>query len=187
MSLSFPFFGLPLHRPVARFYDQGQCELQSVDESIPATNEDVQALVAACNEPLIYHRLFQKRLDGRPYSSEDAERFFAWAHEGWKSGEWFIFLIRDPQHKIVGAVDIKSSHLDAAEIGYWASATSPGIMTNAIIRLCELAKEAGYQQLVALIAPDNEKSMRVVTRAGFDRVDDVTRKGKHYFRFIKRL
>jgi RimJ/RimL family protein N-acetyltransferase len=158
-----------------------------VDESVPVTDEDVDALVAACNQPLIYQRLFQHRLHGHPYALADAVRFFAWAHQGWKSRAWFVFLMRDPHHQLIGAIDIKSAHITGAEIGYWASASSPGIMTNALIQLSELAKEAGYQQLTALIAPENEKSMRVATRAGFVQATDRIRNGKLYLQFTKQL
>jgi RimJ/RimL family protein N-acetyltransferase len=187
MSLSFPSFVTPLHRPVLRFWDGKPCAFQSMDESVPVTDEDVEALVTTCNEPLIYHRLFQKKLQGRPYSRADAERFFAWAHQGWKRRTWFVFLIRDPHHKLIGAMDIKSSHIPGAEIGYWASATSSGIMTNALLQLSGLAKEAGYQRLLALIAPENEKSMRVVMRAGFVQTNDVMRNGRQYLQFTKNL
>ena len=187
MSVFSPSFVTPLHRSVIHFYDRKQWELQSMDESTPVSDEDVQALIAACNEPLIYERLFQKRLHGRPYSREDAKRFFAWAHEGWKSRTWFVFLIRDPDHQLIGAIDLKSADIMGAEIGYWARASSSGIMTNTVLELCALAKEAGYQQLRALVAPDNEKSIRVTMRAGFVRADDVMRNGRRYLQFTKHL
>jgi RimJ/RimL family protein N-acetyltransferase len=161
--------------------------LQSVDESVPVTDEDVEALITACNEPLIYHRLFQKRLHGRPYLRADAEHFFAWAHEGWKNKAWFVFLIRDPYYTLAGAIDIKSSYISDAEIGYWARANSSGIMTNALIQLSQLAKEAGYQRLIALIAPDNEKSIRVAMRAGFFQINDVMRNDRQYLQFNREL
>lgn len=74
-----------------------------------------------------------------------------------------------------------------AEIGYWARASSSGIMTNTVLELCELAKEAGYQRLLALVAPENEKSIRVTMRAGFVRADDVMRNGRRYLQFTKHL
>lgn len=187
MSGSAPHFAPPINRLVLRFPDQEQCALHSLDESICFTHEDEAVIAAICNGTLIYNRLFRKRLNDQPYTITDAQNFLRWAQEGWKSRSWFVFLLRDSKHRIIGAVDIKSAQTDEAEIGYWASATSPGIMANAVIQLCEVAKEAGYRRLIALIAPDNERSIYVAQRAEFVQVEDMTRDGTRYLQFTRNI
>jgi hypothetical protein len=40
---------------------------------------------------------------------------------------------------MVGAIDIQLAMTDEAEIGYWASSESPGMMTNTVLVLCLVA------------------------------------------------
>lgn len=187
MSGSVPRFAASLRRRVLRFPTQEPCVLQALDESVAVTPKDENAIATICNEPLIYHRLFRKMLDGQPYSLAEAQSFVRWAQQGWRDRSWFVFLLRDSTDQIIAAVDIKSADTQGAEIGYWASAASPGIMTNAVLQLCEVAREAGYRRLFALIAPDNAQSLSVVRRAGFMQTEDVTRDGTHYRQFARSL
>lgn len=187
MSSSPPHFPTSLRRLVHRFPTQEPCTLEALDESAAWIPQDETALVTICNQPLIYQRLFRNRLGGHPYSLAEAVGFRHWAQQGWRDRSWFVFLLRDSHDQIVGAMDIKSGNTEGAEIGYWASATSPGVMTNAVLQLCEVAREAGYRQLFALIAPDNGRSLGVVSRAGFVQTEDVTRGGTHYQQFARSL
>ncbi len=186
-SSSHPQFVLPISRPVMRFGENEPCEVRSVDSTLELTDDDLETIVNICNEKLIYNRLFKERFNGEIYSLVHAERFSTWAREGWQRNEWFMFLIRNSEKRIIGAIDIKSAMMDEAEIGYWASSGSPGIMTNTAIELCHVAKEAGYLRLYALIARDNEKSIRVVLKAQFVQDGEVERDGKHYLKFTKTL
>jgi RimJ/RimL family protein N-acetyltransferase len=90
---------------------------------------------------------------------------------------------------VVGAIDIKSSDLDAGEIGYWASSEYPGYVTNAVVALSQLAKNAGFKSLFADTVPDNLPSQSVLRRAGFNHQGLVDRKGKGvmYYSFVKEL
>jgi RimJ/RimL family protein N-acetyltransferase len=187
MSGSPPHFAASLRRLVLRFPTQEPCVLQALDENVTWTPQDETAIAIICNEPLIYHRLFHKRLGGQPYSLAKAQGFLRWAKQGWRDRSWFVFLLRDSNDQVVGAIDIKSTHTEGAEIGYWASATSPGVMTNAVFELCDVAREAGYRQLFALIAPDNVQSLGVVSRAGFVQTEDLTRDGTRYRQFARSL
>ncbi len=187
MSGSAPHFVASLRRPVLRFPTQEPCVLQALDESATVTPQDEATIVTICNEPLIYHRLFRKVLGGQPYSLAKAQGFVHWAQQGWRDRSWFVFLLRDSTGQIIAAIDIKSADTDGAEIGYWASASRPGIMTNAVLQLCEVAREAGYRRLFALIVPDNAQSLGVVGRAGFVQTEDVTRDGTHYLQFARSL
>ena len=68
MSGSPPHFAASLRRLVLRFPTQEPCVLQALDENVTWTPQDETAIATICNEPLIYHRLFRKRLGGQPYS-----------------------------------------------------------------------------------------------------------------------
>ena len=89
------------------------------------------------------------------------------ARLGWAQGQYFVFLSKDSEDHVVSAIDIKSDNLQDAEIGYWADKNKPGYVTNMLVGLVELAKHAGYKSLVAYTRKDNEKSQRVLLRAGF--------------------
>jgi RimJ/RimL family protein N-acetyltransferase len=172
---------------VLRFPTEETCILAALDENAPWTPEDETALVTICNQPLIYDRLFRKRLGDQPYSLAQAHNFRQWAQQGWRDRSWFVFVLRDANDQIVGAIDIKSDNTEAAEIGYWASAASPGVMTNAVLQLCDVARQAGYRRLFALIAPDNVRSLGVVGRAGFVQAEDIMRDGICYRQFARSL
>ncbi len=60
-------------------------------------------------------------------------------------------------------------------------------MTNTVIQLCQVAKEAGYRRLFALIEPDNEQSVRVVLRAHFVQEGDALGNNRRLLQFAKML
>jgi RimJ/RimL family protein N-acetyltransferase len=144
-------------------------------------------VAAICNEPTVYETLFAERLGGRPYSEEDADSFLSWADVGWAIGTHFVYLLIDESARIAGAIDIKSPTLESGEIGYWLSADDSGLMTNSVLTLCDIARDAGFRGLHALVRPHNERSARVLERAGFDRTDDVERDGHRYHCYHRRL
>ncbi len=182
-----PHFVVPVSRPVLRHGTNEECELRSTDSTLKLTGRDAEQVAAICNEALIYNRLFSTIFKGQVYTPEHAEKFLQWAREGWHKNEWFVFLIRNAAHQIVAAIDIKSPILAEAEIGYWASANYPGVMTNAVVELCRVAREAGYRRLFAVIEPDNERSIGVIQRAGFLTDGEMVRNEKQYLRFIREL
>jgi RimJ/RimL family protein N-acetyltransferase len=155
----------------------------SCDESFVLTYEDIQRIVEVCNQEAIYNLLFKERLGGKAYELENAEGFISWAKEGWNTRGYFVFLVRDENERIVGALDIKSANIESAEIGYWASADSPGFMTNAVRELVLVAKEMGYKQLYAFVKPSNSRSANVLIRAGFQYSGEVSVDSKTYKRY----
>lgn len=185
--MATPNFFTPFKRIVLHFPDNEPYGLRSIDGSLPITPELQQEIVAICNEPLIYNRLFRERMQGQPYNLENSKYFLSWAQEGWRTNGWFVFLVLDPLGHIVGAIDIKSNNTDDAEIGYWASSKCRGIMTNTVIALCESARTAGFRRLYAMVVPDNAQSIGVVTRAGFTSAGTQIREGHTYLRFNKDL
>ena len=129
----------------------------------PAT---LASLVAVCNEPDVYEWLFHRRLEGRAYAEAQARQFVQWSSEGWATDAYFVFVVLDENEHIAAACDIKSSD-PTAEIGYWASQHHRGVMTNAVKALCGLAAAAGFRQLFARVREGNDRSRRVLARAGF--------------------
>jgi RimJ/RimL family protein N-acetyltransferase len=183
MSGSLPHFPAPLHRRVLRYPTQECCILEPLDINSSWTSQDETDVVTICNQPLIYERLFRRALGDQPYSLSQAQSLHRWAGQGWRDRSWFVFVLRDADGQIVAAIDIMPDNTEGAEIGYWASAASPVIMTNAVLQLCEIAREAGYRRLFAVIAPDSVRSLAVVSRAGFVQAEDVTRDGTSYRQF----
>jgi RimJ/RimL family protein N-acetyltransferase len=182
-----PHFATPLTRTIYRYPDHEPYTLFSLDPSYTPTEDTINTIVDICNEPLIYNRLFKDMCQDQPYSKTNNIRFFNWAHEGWSKNAWFVFHVKDANGKTCACIDIKSNDLNHGEVGYWASASSSGIMTNALLELCTLAHEVGYQRLYLLIAPDNTKSLGVARRAEFTAIGEETHNNKHYLRFEKVL
>lgn len=182
-----PKFVTPIVQTVEQFPSGASCLFFSLDQSFSPTTDDITRIVEVCSQDLIYERLFKERFKGEPYTEEKAKSFVSWAKDGWGKKEWFVFLVRNPQGKISCCVDIKSNNLDGAEVGYWSSQDSPGIATNAVVTLCDIAKKSGYKKLYVLISPDNTKSIDIAKRAGFEGGEQVTKESKLYLRLEKRL
>lgn len=175
-----PAFSLPVLEPLQNHLTGEPYRLESVD-SAQRYSEQVQAIVDICNQPLVYEWIFAQRLGGKPYPPERARQFLAWGEQGWQQQTHFLFLITH-QGQVVGACDIKSPDLHLAEVGYWMSALHPGIMTNALKRLCQVARKAGYRKLFAKVKPGNTKSIGVLERAGFGGWEDVVSDGQVFKR-----
>ncbi|HTK03360.1 MAG TPA: GNAT family N-acetyltransferase [Alphaproteobacteria bacterium] len=180
-------FKIPVNVLIERFPDKEIYSLQSVDSSQDISESDLEIIAKICSEELIYKVLFKEKFEGKPYTLESAKWFINWAKEGWDKNEWFVFLIRNPENKIVGAVDIKSNNLESAEIGYWMTNEVKGLMTNAVIELCNIAKSAGYKSLYGLTVLDNKNSQGVLVRAGFTNEGEIEKEGKEYLKFTKVL
>lgn len=130
----------------------------------------VAQVVSVCNEPNVYEWLFRKPLGGRPYEEAKAREWLEWSNDGWSSGTHFVFAVIDEQKVIVAACDIKSND-PIAEIGYWASQEHRGVMTNAVMAMCALAADAGFQKLFARTKNENYRSTAVLRRAGFKKCE----------------
>jgi len=182
-----PRFDLPVSVEFLRYEVDEPCVLESADSGRSFNNMDFQKIADICSEKLVYDVLFKERFNGRPYTKKDAEEFVSWAQDGWKKGEYFVFLVRNQSGEIVAAVDIKSNNIDSSEIGYWSSSETPGVATNAVVALCDVAKHAGFRKLYGLAIPDNEKSQGVLSRASFENNGPFEEEGKSYIKFSKTL
>lgn len=151
-------------------------------DRLTVTPERLEEITAICNEPEVYEWLFRERLAGKPYAPSNATQFVEWFSKGWREGIFFVFIVVTAEGEVAAACDIKSNDADGAEVGYWASARHRGIMTNAVVQVCSLARQAGFNSLTARTKKLNERSARVLTRAGFA-IDPVSSADLNYHRF----
>lgn len=157
----------PVNETVLNYKTKKECKLVSCEDVGVFGEADIEKIAAICNQKSVYDILFRDKFGGKEYDSEKAVGFFNWAASGWRTQKYFVFLVRNSGGEIIGAVDIKSNDLEGGEIGYWADENNPGVMTNAVSRLAELAKNAGYKKLFALVLKENTKSQNVLGRNGF--------------------
>lgn len=152
---------VPLQHPL-----NGRCYTLLRADGLPFTSDHAADVAAVCNEPLVYDRLFRARRQDQAYSVEEGEEFLMWAAAGWLEGTHFVFLLLDAENRVVGTLDIKSSELNAGEVGYWLSGGQRGIMT-ALLAMIDAAHGAGFQRLWARTDADNLRSSALLQRAGF--------------------
>lgn len=129
---------------------------------------NINEIIEACNQESIYNILFREKFKGNKYSELNAKQFIDWAVKGWQDRAYFVYLLRLTNGKVVGCIDIKSSNLDAGEIGYWMNCNFAGYMTNAVLGIVKQAEMAGFKTLVAYTKLENRKSKGVLERAGFN-------------------
>jgi len=98
---------------------------------------------------------------------EFARGFLDWADQGWRSSQYFVFLLRTAEGAPVACMDLKEGDLERSEIGYWCSAAASGLMTNAVSLLAEVAGRVGFRSLTAVTLADNQRSQNVLLRTGF--------------------
>ncbi len=154
--------------------------LQAMD-SLQATPAHVGRVTEICNEPEIYQWLYREMFDGEPYPPDSAVEWISWGIEGWENSTHFVFVILDGDGAIVAACDIKSSDLDRAEIGYWASSHHRGIMTNAVKAVLDMAGQAGFRSFCAEALPENTRSQAVLKRTGFMLCEDERKQSSHLY------
>ncbi|MEO6062788.1 MAG: GNAT family N-acetyltransferase [Thermoflexales bacterium] len=180
MTLPAPGIPHPVRIALANARTGELYTLESLDDIAHFGPQAAAQVAAVCSELLLYERLFRHRLDGHPYDEANGWRFLTWAESHWREGTAFVFVITHPLDGIVGALDIKSTDMDGAEIGYWLSARHGGVMTNAVTLMRDLAWAAGYRALFALTDPDNTRSQAVLNRVGFVEDGMFERNGETY-------
>ncbi|MGH7239137.1 MAG: GNAT family N-acetyltransferase [Candidatus Saccharimonadales bacterium] len=152
-------------------FDGGTATLESATKA-NITPGDLERITEICNQPRVRIWVTEHYATGRDgsYTLEDAKKFINMADDGWARKQAFVYLIRDEEERIMGAIDIKSADKSGTEIGYWAdtSRDQGGYMTNALNLLCDIAARAGYESLSAYVMPRNAASIGVLTRAGFE-------------------
>lgn len=163
---SEPAFGPEIAVPVRNFLNGEEYRMLG-GEAIVFTTEDLNDIVRVCSQENCYNAVFRRRLQGRPYTLANAISFANWVKEGWENHTHFAFIVRNQEGKFAGTLDIKSSNLERAEIGYWSDELQSGFMTNAVLQLIQASKNAGYKSLYARVKEENVRSAQVLLRADF--------------------
>lgn len=145
---------------------------------------DVEALVAACNDPEIASFL---DLIPQPYTPRDAAAYLELCRHGWQDGSStnFAIVLDGPA---VGSVGVRIGEGDGvAEIGYWVAAQvrGNGVCTRAVRLVSRWTLERPEIARLQLRADEaNVASNRVAQNAGFTR-EGVLR-SSHYNRRLDR-
>jgi RimJ/RimL family protein N-acetyltransferase len=135
------------------------------------TEDDVPALVVACNDPEIPRWI---PVIPSPYTEADARAFIQGTWRGvpeYTPPEYSFAM--DQQGELVGAIGLaRNSFNYRGSIGYWvaASARGQGICTRALRTLSNFGlHELDLQRLELITDPDNVASQRVAEKVGFRR------------------
>jgi RimJ/RimL family protein N-acetyltransferase len=135
------------------------------DEQIvlrPFTEEDVPAIVAACQDSDIPR---WTRVPA-PYTDQDARAFIANASLG------AFAIVHRESGELVGSIGLVELGGDVGEIGYWMKreARGQGVATRALRLIVRwAARERGIARIQLTTEPDNVASQRVAEKAGFQR------------------
>jgi len=130
----------------------------------PWREEDVPAIVAACQDPELLRWL--PRVP-RPYTPENARAFLADRPDG-----PYSFAIEE-DGRLAGSIAMRVDEFNATgSLGYWCApeARGRGVVTRALRLLCRYAfEELGLERLELVTDPDNAASQRVAEKVGFRR------------------
>jgi RimJ/RimL family protein N-acetyltransferase len=132
------------------------------------THDDVDAIVAACQDPEISR---WTRVP-RPYTRADAEGWFAISELELGAGSAIGWLVVDERDQLLGSLGVQNIRpADAvAEIGYWvaAPARGRGVAARAVRLGAEWALREGVARTLEIIVhEDNAPSQAVARAAGF--------------------
>lgn len=161
-----------IEREISNFKTGEKYKLEGGNQMV-LTENDVNKIVEICNQENTYEMLFRKLFNNKEYTIEDAKNFINKVKAGWRNQNEFIFFVRKIENEIIGAIDIKSTDKERAEVGYWSDENYSGFMTNTLNELIKIAKEAGYKKLFAGVRDDNDKSINVLIRAGFIKTESM--------------
>ena len=132
----------------------------------PWTEDDVPALVAACNDPEIAYWIPPIP---SPYTKEDA---LAFIRGETRPGESYSFAMTLDE-RLAGGIGMSVNSFDyRARVGYWVAAPvrGRGICTRALRLVARFAlEELGLQRVDLITDPDNVASQRVAAKVGFRR------------------
>jgi RimJ/RimL family protein N-acetyltransferase len=166
------FAGMPENISISRYPDDSPAYLDSLRRN-KLKPDDYEDIIRICNQNGVKKWLFEQLLGDEPYTIDNLNYWLDdLADMGWRQGSAFVYVIRNSNDKIVGAIDIKTNDINGAEIGYWADETEPGYMTSAGVALIQEAKQAGYKKLFAIVGKGNNKSSKTLLRIGFNLVSD---------------
>jgi RimJ/RimL family protein N-acetyltransferase len=139
----------------------------------PVTELDADATFRACQDPDI-QRFTQVPV---PYLRASADGFVALCAQWWRDGVTANFAVCDRHSgEFLGVMGVIDADHDArsAGLGYWTAPWGRG--RHVTSRAAKLATDwalgpGGLQTLTAEVEVDNPASMRVLTNAGYARLD----------------
>jgi RimJ/RimL family protein N-acetyltransferase len=137
----------------------------------PWRDSDLQALVAACQDPEISR---WTRVPAR-YGPPDARRYLDSRHDLTFAGLAAPFaVVRAPDRELLGSVSLMRIAWEhrRAEVGYWLAreARGAGHASRAVNLICAWGfSQLGLARITLLAAPTNRASQRVAERSGFAR------------------
>jgi RimJ/RimL family protein N-acetyltransferase len=135
----------------------------------PWRDEDVDAVVAACQDPVI-QRFVPVPV---PYTPEVGRGFVEASHRGWAQGSEGRFAIADANDdSVLGALGLHPVRYRRWDVGYWIApwARRRGVATAAVRMVCEWAmREHDLVRIGLFTDVDNEASQRTALAAGFRR------------------
>jgi RimJ/RimL family protein N-acetyltransferase len=126
--------------------------------------DDVPALVAACQDPEMQHWL---PLLPRPYHREHAESFVRGEIEPGAHS----FAIEE-EGRLVGSISLRVDGNETGTVGYWClrEARGRGIVPRALRLISRYGlEELGLGRVELVTDPDNVASQRVAEKVGFTR------------------
>lgn len=147
---------------------------------------DVEALVAACNDPEIASFL---DVIPQPYTRSDAAAYLELCRGGWRDGSItnFAIVLSGPA---VGSVGVRmSEEPGVAEVGYWVAAQARGqrVCTRAVRLVARwLLEDRGLARIQLRADKQNVASNRVAENAGFTR-EGVLRSSHYNPRLDRRV
>jgi RimJ/RimL family protein N-acetyltransferase len=132
------------------------------------TRDDVEALVAACQDPEISR---WTRVPS-PYTRDDAEGWIAASELELAAGSAIGWLVVDADGALLGSVGVQNIRPEegVAEIGYWvaAAARGRGVAARAVRLVTGWALREGVARTLEItVHEDNPASQAVARAAGF--------------------
>lgn len=114
----------------------------------------------------------RRRFDAERPASIDGTRVAIgrWIEGRRNGGPMFAYAMRLPSGELIGGCELRMRSPVAASVSYWVFRRfrGHGYAVRALSLLCAAAPYIkGLQRLEARIAPDNERSRRVVEKGGF--------------------
>ena len=129
------------------------------------TEDDVPALVAACNDPEIPRWI---PVIPSPYTEADALAFIRGESRPQIDHSYAISV----DDEVVGAIGMSVNQNATGHVGYWCAkeARGRGYTPRALRLLCRFGlEELGLGRMELITDPDNRASQRVAEKVGFQR------------------
>lgn len=151
------------------------------------SQNDFEDLEKILNQPEIY-KLFGKALDGKRIDKDRIKSILDFYIKGFEEKDCFLYLIRNSQERIVGAIDLQRQGDKSFSIGFWANNRKKGFISGALNKLKDVLNKEKIKNLDSYIEPENEDAKRVLERNGFEFVEEtIGKSGKRLLKYFIKL